>query len=339
MATIRDVARESGVSVATVSYVINDGPRPVREATRQQVLAAMQRLKYHPNAVARALTLGRVHTLGVLFGHVEPALVTNEYVAGVLAGVMSEAAERGYNVTLFTRRWLDAATSAPLFNDGRTDGVLLIAPLRGMDVVEGLSRLQLPLVVVSAAVASPHRVPYVDVDNEKGAELAVQHLLARGHTRVAHLMGDEAQPSVSRRREAFVRALQRAGIDVPPAYLVPGRYNAAAGYEGGLRLLALPEPPTAIFAGNDALALGAIAAARERGVAVPEQLSVVGFDDIPASRLVTPPLTTVRQPLAAIGALATRLLVAQIEREPIARLAHLKEPELVIRGSTAPAPA
>src|SRR5262245_22371009 len=105
MATIRDVARESGVSVATVSYVLNDGPRRVREETRQHVLAAMERLGYYPNAVARGLARRRLHTLGVLFGRVEPALVTNEYVTGVLEGVMTAAAAAGYNVTLFTQRW------------------------------------------------------------------------------------------------------------------------------------------------------------------------------------------------------------------------------------------
>jgi LacI family transcriptional regulator len=336
MATIRDVARESGVSVATVSYVLNDGPRPVREETRRQVLAAMDRLGYHPNGLARALARRRVHTLGVLFGRVEPAIVTNEYFTGILQGVMTEAAARGYNVTLFTRPWEDAARSAPLLNDGRTDGALVIAPLKGTDVVEGLARLDLPLVVVSAAPAPATSIPFVDVDNELGARLATEHLLSLGHKRIAHLMGEEAQPSVPARRGGFRAAMDRAGIEVPPADLVSSRYNVEGGYEAMRRLLALPQPPTAIVAGNDALALGAMSAAREFGVAVPDQLSVVGFDDIASARLVTPPLTTVRQPLAEMGAEATRLLIAQIEKEPIDRLACCVEPELILRGSTAP---
>ena len=136
MTTIRDVARESGVSIATVSYVLNDGPRPVRAATRQRVLKAMHRLNYHPNAVARALASGRAETLGVVFGSVEPAIVTNPYVGGVLQGIMTAAAAAGYGVTLFPWPWINADKSAWRVNDGRCDGLAVVAvflEVRGRD--------------------------------------------------------------------------------------------------------------------------------------------------------------------------------------------------------------
>lgn len=335
MATIRDVARASGVSVATVSYVINNGPRPVREETRRVVLAAMEELEYHPNAMARALVSRRLNTLGVLFGRVEPAIVTNQYVTGVLEGVMSAAAERGFNVTLFTQRWKDAATSAMPLRDGRCDGVLAIAPPSDNDMVEGLAGLPLPVIVVSAAVDPGTGLPFVDVDNEQGVRLAVRHLVELGHRRIAHLAGEVSQPSAGERRRGYLAAMAEATLPVPADYLVTARYNLGAGYEPTLRLLHLPQPPTAIVAGNDALAISALEAARELGVSVPEQLSIVGFDDTPAASMVTPPMTTIRQPMARIGEWATRLLVDRIDGVPVDRLAHRARPELVVRGSTA----
>ncbi len=338
MATIRDVARASGVSVATVSYVINNGPRSVREETRRLVLAAMEELDYHPNAMARALVNRRVNTLGVLFGRVEPAIVTNQYVTGILEGVMSAAAERGFNVTLFTQRWKDAATSAAPLRDGRCDGVLAIAPPTDNDMIEGLAGLDLPVIVVSAAIAAETGLPFVDVDNAEGTRLAVRHLVELGHRRIAHLTGEESQPSAGERREGFLRGMAEAGLPVPAEFLVTARYNLGAGYEPTLRLLQLPQPPTALVAGNDALALSALDAARDRGISVPEQLSIVGFDDTPAAALVTPPLTTIRQPMARIGAWATRLLGDRIDGVPVAQQAHRASPELVIRATTAPPP-
>jgi DNA-binding LacI/PurR family transcriptional regulator len=335
VATIRDVARECGVSVATVSYVLNDGPRPVRPETRRVVLETVKRLGYHPNAMARALVHGRVNTLGVLFGRVEPAIVTNSFVTGVLEGIMSTSAHAGYNVTLFTQPWHDAATSSAVFTDGRTDGVLIVAPLQGSGMVEGLSGLGIPLVVVSAAVAAESRIPFVDVDNQRGAAMATEHLLALGHTRIAHLMGEAEQPSAIERRKGFCEALARAGVEVPAHYLVWSNYDSSRAYADVRRLLTGPDRPTAVFAGNDGLALATVAVARDLGIRVPAELSVVGFDDVAVAALVTPPLTTVRQPLAEIGRRATRLLVARIEGKNIAPVSARAEPELVVRGTTA----
>jgi LacI family transcriptional regulator len=180
----------------------------------------------------------------------------------------------------------------------------------------------------------------VDVDNARGARLAAEHLAALGHTRIAHLMGDAVQASTGERLRSLGDALDRLGILLRPDWCLPCSYNGRLGYESTCRLLALPDPPTAILAGNDSLALAAMQAARDMGVRVPEQLSVVGFDDIPTASMATPPLTTVRQPLAEIGERATRLLVARIEGDTVVPRIHRADPALVIRGSTAPpAPA
>jgi LacI family transcriptional regulator len=322
--------------VATVSYVLNNGPRPVRPETRRQVLAAMERLGYHPNAMARALVRGRVNTFGVVFGKVEPAIVTNAYVTQLLQGVMTAAADLGYNVTLFTQSWRGRASSANGYKDGRTDGVLVIAPLTDTDMVSALAAKHLPMVVISATLPAGTGIPYVDVDNYLGARLATEHLLSLGHTRIAHILGEPVQPSVPDRRRGFCDAMTAAGLEVPAGWLISSRYDQGEGHRAATALLTRADRPTALFAGNDGIALGALEAARDLGISVPGQLSVVGFDDIPAAALVTPQLTTVRQPLTEIGEKATRMLVSLIEGKPQEQTGHREAPELVVRGSSAP---
>lgn len=348
MATIRDVAKESGVSVATVSYVLNDGPRPVHPDTRQRVLATIRRLDYHPNAMARGLVRRRMNTLGVLSGFVSPGLVTDQaasnilqgYGAAVLEGVLDGAAALGYNVTLFTERWQNTEISAS-FRDRRTDGVIVVAPPADSDVIVRLAALGLPFVVVSSPVERPD-VPWVDVDNEKGVQQAVRHLVSQGHIRIAHILGDPDIVCSGQRRDTFRALLGAAGIPVRDEYLVQ-TYSVQRAQEQNRdsvrRLLQLPDRPTAVFAFDDGLALLVLETARELGIRVPEQLSVVGFNDIALASQVTPLLTTVRQPLARIGEQAARLLVARVEAQPIAMMAHVFEPELIVRGSTAPPPS
>jgi len=336
MATIRDVARESGVSVATVSYVLNNGPRPVRDSTRQRVLAVMRRLDYHPNAMARGLVRRRLNTLGVLFSSVE-APVANNYAICVLRGIMAAAADQAYNITLFTRMWHDERCSAR-FGDRRTDGILVVAPLIGSDVVAGLAgRSGLPVVVVSAPSGDP-QIPWLDVDNAAGAALAARHLLELGHRRIAMLLGNEDQTSIHQRRDAFVATLAEAGVTIPPAYWLPGSFDPACVYRNARSLLSLPERPTAVFTANDDMALTVLEVARGMGLDVPGDLSVVGFDDSPTSSKTLPPLTTVHHPLAEIGEAATRLLINRVEEQSDGPKEIVFAPELRIRGTTAPPP-
>lgn len=335
-ATIRDVAKAAGVSVATVSYVLNNGPRAVRETTRAQVLEAVERLGYHPNALARGLAGHRVNTIGILFGRIEPEIVTNPYVTAVLQGVFAQSAELGYNVTLFTQRWESAGISSLSLKDGRCDGLLLVAPTRDTDVIPGVAALGMPAIAVSAAVEPGYGLPYVDVDNRRGAQLAVEHLLSLGHRRIAHLAGDYSQPSAEERQQGFSTAMMEAGLAVPLEFVIECGYGRGHGIAATRRLLSGPNPPTAIFAANDTLALDVLKVARELGIRVPDQLSLVGFDDIQSAALVTPPLTTVRQPMAEIGAWATRLLDQLIDGKPADQQAHRATPEVVVRSSTAP---
>jgi LacI family transcriptional regulator len=337
MATIRDVARASGVSVTTVSVVLNDSPRPVHPETRQRVIAAARRLNYHPNAIARGLVRRRMNSIGVLFMSIEPQIVTNPYASGVLSGIFWEGAQQNYDIHLFTTPWEGAEISAARIRAQRTDGTLVVAPPVGSDVAAGLAGVGHPVVVLSAPTDVPG-VPYVDVDNEAGARLAAEHLLSLGHTRIAHLMGAEEQYSVFQRRDAFRCALKHAGVSLPREYVPHGSYNRGKAYESVVRLLRLPKPPTALFTTNDQLAITALRAARDLGVSVPAQLSVIGFDDYPIADMTVPALTTIHHPLDKVGTLGTELLIRRIEGQAIEEMAHLFAPALVVRGTTAPPP-
>jgi LacI family transcriptional regulator len=201
-------------------------------------------------------------------------------------------------------------------------------------MITGLADLDLPLVVVSSQDV-PDGVPFVDVDNYEGLRLATEYLIRIGHTRIAHMSGDENQPSVAARRAGYLDAMAAAGLSVPPEYVVTSWYIVSRSKEDSRRLLTLPNRPTAIATGSDNIACGILEVARELGIAIPGELSVTGFDDIPPATLVTPQLTTVRQPLTDIGSRATEKLLSLINGEESVS-SHRAQPELVVRGSTAP---
>jgi len=336
MAGLRDVAAQAGIGIATASSVLNGSRSNTRvsQATRERVIAAAKELGYHPNALARGLSGRPTKTLGVLFCLERASVaVANPYAFTVFQGLIGGAADSGYDVTLFTEPWHGAERSGGILRSGRTDGVVLIAVTTDSDILASLAGTGLPAVAVSSS--GNYNIPSVDVDNLAGGRLATEHLLALGHQKIAHLPGDGNLISAIERRDAFCTTLSEAGVSVRPSYLPPGSYETESGYERTRQLLALPSPPTAIFAANDTLALAAISAARDCGVAVPDQLSVVGFDDIPLLPLEACGLTTIRQPLTEIGRTGSLMLISLIETGNVQPERKLFVPELVVRNSTA----
>lgn len=301
----------------------------------------MRRLDYHPNAMARGLVRQKIHTLGVLFGQAEESPLSNPYLSGVLQGVLLAATENGYNVTIVTAPWMGVERSVSSVRDARTDGLLIVAPRRDNDMLAGVAGSGVPVVCISAT-GTEFDLPSVDVDNQLGSWQATQYLIGLGHRRIAHVSGEASHFSVVARREGFRRAMGSAGIVVPDGYEQSGTYNwnhAVTNRSAVRRLLELPSPPTAIVCGNDWIALAALDEAHASGVRVPEQLSVVGFDDVPAARLVTPALTTIRQAFDKIGESATRLLIELLDHgQPEEPVFRLWEPSLVERASTGPPP-
>ena len=336
MPTIKDIARACDVSTATVSYVIN-GKNTLLPETRERVLRTMREMNYHPSAVARGLAKKRMNTLGILFDNIGSEIaIWHPYTSGILQGVLAESARAGYNVTIFTELWQSAERSLPKLRDQRTDGIIIVAPPADTDILPSLRSAVSQIVTISSASA-PFGMPSVDVDNAFGITLAVRHLRELGHTRLAFLSGEPNMYSAVVRLAAFRDAVLASGVCVLPEHIVTASYeNAQISYVQARHLLSLPNPPTAMAAGNDQIAMAILDAARDLGISVPSQLSVTGFDDIPDAARLQPPLTTIRQPLTEIGVAATQTLLRLLSGEPVPTEPLLIAPTLIVRASTAP---
>lgn len=346
-ATIKDVARVSGVSVGTVSNVLSNRGPIVRAEKRTRVLAAARSLNFQPSAAARTLVQGRTRTVGVLFHTRTPTIVVDPYASTILQGILTGAARAGYGVLLYPEPWRGQEHDAQLFADRRVDGILAIAP--SLKSIPEMLALNLPLAFVSLdyeargdGMSDFAATVATDVDNVAGGRIATEYLLSLGHQKIAHLFGDAHQRSAHQREAGWRSALANGGIEPPEEYCIVCNYHGDAAYAATQRLLALPDPPTAIFAANDRLAFECLRAARDANLSVPNDLSVVGFDDVPSASLVTPTLTTIRQPLAQIGSAAVEMLIARLESAakqaevPLPADLLLFSPELVVRDSTAP---
>ena len=347
-ATIRDVARESGVSIGTVSNVFNNSTDSIRPETRDRVIEAARKLRYRPNGVARGLVQRRTKTLGILFHTGSALAVSDPFTSAILHGILQGCSSKGYSTLLYPQSSLKGRYDLNQLADGRADGLLVVAPDRDDTAAEALAALGVPVVVVSARRESKDGILSVDVDNERGAYLATQHLLALGHRRIAHFTGDLRQRSAIDREAGFRGAMASEDIAIDESLVIACGYHGSEAWDPTKRLLRLADPPTAIFCANDNLAVGVLLAARDAQVSVPEKLSIVGFDDAPAASLVSPALTTIRQPLPEIGRRAAELLIERFENrggdqnavsEPDGIAAThpvVFAPSLVVRGSTAP---
>ena len=336
--TITDVARESGVSIATVSYVLNNGPRKVDLATKARVTASMERLNYYPNSIARALTNKRLHAIGVVFPHPYPNVFADPYFISLMDGIVQEAARRRQNVLLYTGLEWNGANSLPAFQDRRVDGLLLLAMLTDSTIVPSLTEAGLSFVQINGQVVDA-AVSNIDIDNSGAVRAVVAHLADLGHRRIALLGGQANSPSTLPRRDGFRRGMAEHGLPADPDLMREGIYDRAWGREGMAQLLALPEPPTAVFAGGDGIAEGVYETCAARGLRIPEDVSVVGFDDTPAAAHLDPPLTSVRQPLVKMGALAAATLLDQLDAglsvRPVPAPQIVLPAELIVRASTA----
>ncbi len=331
-AVMRDVARLAGVSHQTVSRVLNYHPN-VREETRERVLRAVRQLNYRPNALARGLTGRRSRAIGVV------AFDTTLYgPTTTVLGVERAAHRAGYTITIVAPQQLDPAGIADAVSrlaEQSVAGVVVIAPMMAAARAARLLPAGLPTVVVEPDANS--RLPTVCVDQVAGARLAVEHLLSLGHETVWHLSGPHDWREARDRIEGWRQALKAARRHVP--LLLTGDWSPRSGYTAG-RWLAGQAEVTAVFSANDQQALGLLRAFHEAGIRVPDQISVVGFDDIPEAAYLSPPLTTVRQDFDEVGrrCLATLLELLDGE-EPAPEPLHSRVvPTLVARASSGPPP-
>jgi DNA-binding LacI/PurR family transcriptional regulator len=321
-----DVAALAGVSSMTVSRALN-APHAVAPATRAKVMAAAESLGYRPNPAARSLATGRSGTLSVL------ALdATLHGPAATLAGIEVAARARGFSISVTSatsREPRSVHDSVERLRDQAAEGLLIIAP--HVRVVRDLDSLFGELPVVAVGAGARDDVPSVTVGHRSGAGRATRHLLALGHPTVWHLAGPSDWIDAHQRIEGWRDALTDSGRAVPP--LVTGDWTARSGYEAGCQLAADPDV-TAIFAAGDAMALGLLRALHEHGRNVPDDVSVVGFDDVPEAAHFWPPLTTVRQDFFGLGGRAVGLLIERLASRGAPPTHQVLEPELIVRDST-----
>ncbi len=315
------------MGVGTVSRVLN-GSRQVRPATRERVVEVIEQLDFRPNRTARNLSLGRTHSVAAVV-----PFVTNPSCVARLRGFIAVMAVRGYDVVLFDvehpgrrddqLRRLEA---------GAADAVLVVALTPGDEQVDRFAAARTPVVLLDA---EHPRLPHVVIDDVEGGVLATRHLLELGHRRIGYV-GDSPTGFGwgSRRREGYERALRDAGLRADPVLAREGRHGKAVAHALTAELLALSEPPTAVFAASDTQALGALDAARDAGLDVPGDVSVVGFDDLEVAHVAG--LTTVRQPLAHSGERAAELLLALVDGQDVGPVREVLPLELVRRATTAP---
>ena len=334
---IAEVAERAGVSTATVSRVLSPSGHKVSARTRERVLLAARELDYAPSALAQALLKRTSRIVGVVVGD-----NTDPYFAEIIRGVEEVASAEGYVVMVVNtaRRPEREVAFARLLRSYRADGLILagggLEDPAAVDELEGQVRaLQRDGCVVVATTLHRLEVPRVRVDGEMGAALAVEHLLGLAHRRIGIVTGPLSVTVSHSRLAGCRRALAGAGVLLEERLVAEGDFTRAGGEAAAGRLLELParERPTAIFASNDMMAMGALGAARRRGLRVPEDVSVVGMDDVPLADSVFPALTTVHQPLRELGETAMGMVLAAIRGEET-ETERVLAPRLVVREST-----
>lgn len=327
--TIVDVAKEAGVSFATVSRVLNDGVNVTPEK-RKRVQSAVKRLGYTTNLQARSLRGGRSHLIGLVVRDLGTA-----YIGEIMRGVDMELAENKYDVMLYTthRHLKQESDYVTALTRGMTDGLLLVLPRQPEAYLRTLRRRKFPHVLIDNQ-GIDERGPAVGATNRAGGYDAARYLLALGHRRIGFITGTMSMGCARERLDGYRAALRDHGVTPEDELVREGVFQQARGYSAAMELLTLPQQPTAIIASNDVSAFGAMEAARECGKRIPDDISIIGFDDIPQAAQVHPPLTTIRQPLEDMGRRAVRMLLEIIEN-PERPPEKIELPtELVVREST-----
>jgi LacI family transcriptional regulator len=327
--TIRKVADLAGVSTATVSHVIND-TRAVSAPLTARVLNAMEQLDYQPDIIARSLRRRETLTLGLLVPSIEIP-----FFARVAASIEAAANEVGYSVILCNTGWSLPREVHYLNNllARRVDGLLCISLAMSAEHIAPVLRRRTPVVVFERTMPGVE-VDAVEIDNFQGAYEATTHLLDLGHQRIGCITGLPNSNLNAQRIAGYRHALAQRGFPFDPALLRTGDYTAAAGVRESLDLLRLPEPPTAIFAFNDLMAMGVIQAVQERGQQIPADVAVIGFDGLALTEHCSPPLSTVEQPVAEMSAAAVAMLLDRIKGGSSPARVQIFTARLVTRTST-----
>lgn len=329
MATMKDVARKAGVSTSTVSHVINNN-RFVSDGVREKVELAIRELNYAPSALARSLKINQTHTIGMLL-----TASSNPFYAEVVRGVEDSCYERGYSLILCNTAGDEERMNRSLETllQKRVDGLLIMCTESHLPSADILNRYpSIPAVMMDWAPFE-ERGDIIQDNALLGGELATQHLIDSGYTRIACIAGPLDKTPARMRLEGYQNAMAKNGLPILPGYVVNGDFEFQGGYNAMIELLALDTPPQAVFTSNDAMAVGVYHALFQEGLTIPHDVAVMGYDDIELARYLSPPLTTVHQPKDELGELAIDTLIHRLSDPDASPQTLVLTPELVIRGS------
>ncbi len=328
IATLKDVAKRAGVSTATVSHVINE-TRFVSDELKARVHQAMEELNYHPNAIARSLRRSKTHNIGMIVPD-----ISYPFLAEVARGVENAGFELGYNVILCDSDGdLEMeANYIELLREKKVDGIVFVATGESSSHVQALVEQGMPVVICDRELPGVE-VDTVIADNVGSGYQATEHLIGLGHSRIGCIAGPQTLEISNKRARGCKGALEQHSIPWREEWITRGDFRSRGGYEAMRELLALDEPPTAVFACNDLMAIGAICAASQKKLRIPQDIAIIGCDDIASASFTNPSLTTVAQPKHEMGAAAVEMLVERIRDKSKPTTRRLLPTELVLRDS------
>jgi len=329
--TLEDIARKAGVSRSTVSRVINDQPN-VSEAVRKRVWEVIKKTGYQPNVAARSLASQRSYMVGLVLPHSVSYLFTDPYIPHLIQGVAQSCNQFDYTLGLFhASTQEDEQKMYPrVSRGGLLDGVILQAGHHGDPLMDRLVESDLPLIFVGRPFQSEN-VSYIDIDNTDGAYNAVSHLIRLGYKRIATIAGSEQSTVGIDRKQGYVKALQDRDLPVDENLITESDFTEVGGYDAMVHLLS--NKPEAVFAASDVMAVGAIRAVRNAGMVIPDDIAIVGFDDLPVAKMTNPALTTIRQPINRLGSTAVEMLIDMIQNGSKPHNRIILSTELVVRDS------
>lgn len=329
MATIRDVAERAGVSISTVSIALKHDPR-VKESTRKRIAAVAQSLGYRPNGIARDLKMQQTQTIAIFLHD-----LGGPFYSELVSGVQDVALSYGYSPIVACSVGGRGVALDRLLLEGRVDGAIILDHHIEEDFIRKVAGHKLPIVLLDRDIEGCPDVYRVTSDHAGGAYGATRHLLENGYRKIAFVGGPSVSEDGQLRFRGYVRAMQSFGFEIDKSFIIPGNFTEQSGYEAGLTLILRQQTPDAVFAGNDEMAIGILRAFSERLIRVPEDIALVGFDDIRLTQYTFPTLTTVHQPMYELGTVAAQILFRVFDGEQMIDPMIL-ETWLVVRDSSGP---
>lgn len=326
--TIKDIAKAADVSVTTVSRVLNDKP-DVSPNTRENVLEKINELGYKPNSIARGLALQKTNTLGLIIPD-----ISNPFFPDIARGVEDMANQKGYSVIFCNtdNEQKKEKEAIELMKEKQVDGILLSLSTTNEKELKNLRQVEYPIVQIDRKIPNIN-YPSITIDNVKSAYTATKFLIENGHKKIAHITGDLETITGYQRLKGFKKAISEKNIKLNNAYIKDGDYSKRSGYDNMLALLKSNNPPSAVFIANDLMAVGAYQAVFEMNLSIPEDISIIGHDNIDVTKLVNPTLTTMAQPKYKLGKKAVQLLIAEIESNELSNEEIILNTNLINRNS------